>query len=76
MEHTEMSQRLSVQTRSRCNSSAAPRRSMIEGFVHAIRTWFSRRRSYRELKSLDDHLLDDVGIPREFVREFKPPWWL
>lgn len=25
---------------------------------------------------MDDRLLDDVGIPREVVRQFgKPPWW-
>jgi uncharacterized protein YjiS (DUF1127 family) len=71
-----MSQSYSIETRCRCDSSAAPRRNLIPGWIRAVSIWFSRRRSYQDLASLDDHLLDDVGISREEVRRLgKPPWW-
>jgi uncharacterized protein YjiS (DUF1127 family) len=71
-----MPQSSSIQTHRRSDSSAVPRRSVIACWIHSVGTWFSRRRAYLELCSLDDHLLNDVGIPREVVRQLgKPPWW-
>jgi uncharacterized protein YjiS (DUF1127 family) len=65
-----------IQTHWRRGSSAVPRRNPITSWIHAVSIWFSRRRSYQDLASLDDHLLSDVGISREEVRRLgKPPWW-
>jgi uncharacterized protein YjiS (DUF1127 family) len=45
------------------------------GWIHDVWMWLSRRHAYQDLSSLDDRLLDDVGIPREVVRQLgKPPW--
>jgi uncharacterized protein YjiS (DUF1127 family) len=44
---------------------------MLTQFKEAIRRQGERarsRRSYRALLELDDHLLRDVGIPREEIR--------
>ena len=44
---------------------------MLTQFKEAIRRQGDRarnRRSYRALLELDDHLLRDVGIPREEIR--------
>jgi uncharacterized protein YjiS (DUF1127 family) len=52
-----------------------PHRTSIMGWIHAVWIWLSRRHIYRGLNSLDGRLLDDVGIPREIVRQLgKPPW--
>jgi uncharacterized protein YjiS (DUF1127 family) len=49
---------------------------VVKGWFHAIAAWLGRRRLRQDLSDLDDRLLDDVGIPREVVRQFgKPPWW-
>jgi uncharacterized protein YjiS (DUF1127 family) len=71
-----MLQSSAIQTHRRWGSSAAPHRTGIMGWIHAVGIWLSRRHAYRDLDSLDDRLLDDVGIPREIVRQLsKPPWW-
>jgi uncharacterized protein YjiS (DUF1127 family) len=72
-----MPQSSTIQTHWRWSSSAASHRaSVIMGWIHAVWIWLSRRHAYRDLNSLDDRLLDDVGIPREVVRQLgKPPWW-
>jgi uncharacterized protein YjiS (DUF1127 family) len=58
------------------SSSAASHRTSIKGWIRAVWIWLARRHAYRDLNSLDDRLLDDVGIPREVVRQLgKPPWW-
>jgi len=36
-----------------------------------IALWWDRRRQYRELLELDDHLLADIGIPRTTVEEVR-----
>jgi uncharacterized protein YjiS (DUF1127 family) len=52
------------------------RRPVLIAWIHAIGTWLVRRRLRQDLSDLDDRLLDDVGIPREVVRQLgKPPWW-
>jgi uncharacterized protein YjiS (DUF1127 family) len=46
------------------------------GWIHAVWIWLSRRHVYQDIGSLDDRLLDDVGISREALRQLgKPPWW-
>ena len=53
-----------------------PRRPLLTAWIHAIGNWLVRRRLRQDLSDLDDRLLDDVGIPREVVRQLgKPPWW-
>jgi uncharacterized protein YjiS (DUF1127 family) len=48
----------------------------MTGWFHAIAAWLGRRRLRQDLSDLDDRLLDDVGIPREVVRQLgKQPWW-
>jgi uncharacterized protein YjiS (DUF1127 family) len=75
MEHPEMSQSCSLQTHDRGGAGAPPYRSFT-GMVKAVWSRLCRRHAYIDLSSLDDRLLDDVGIPREAVRQFgKPPWW-
>ena len=70
-----MPQSSTIQTHWRWSSSAAPHRTSIIRWIHAAWIWLSRRHAYRDLNSLDDRLLDDVGIPREIVRQLgKPPW--
>jgi uncharacterized protein YjiS (DUF1127 family) len=76
MEHREMPQSSAIQTPRRWSFSAAPHRTGKIRWIHAVGIWLSRRHAYRDLNSLDDRLLDDVGIPREIVRQLgKPPWW-
>jgi uncharacterized protein YjiS (DUF1127 family) len=40
-------------------------RNMFSGWVCNVQTWLTRRSGWRELASLDDHLLQDVGFSRE-----------
>jgi uncharacterized protein YjiS (DUF1127 family) len=71
-----MPQSSANQTHWRRSSSAAPHRTGIIDCFRAVWIWLSRRHAYRDLSSLDDRLLDDLGIPREVVRQLgKPPWW-
>jgi uncharacterized protein YjiS (DUF1127 family) len=71
-----MPQSSAIQTHRRWSSCAAPYRTSIMRWIHAVWIWLSRRHAYLDLDSLDDRLLDDVGIPREIVRQLgKPPWW-
>jgi uncharacterized protein YjiS (DUF1127 family) len=71
-----MPQSSTIQAHWRWSSSAALHRTSIMGWIHAVLIWLSYRHEYRDLSSLDDRLLDDVGISRETVRQLgKPPWW-
>jgi uncharacterized protein YjiS (DUF1127 family) len=56
-----------------CEASHGP---VVTRWFQAIAAWLGRRRLRQDLSDLDDRLLDDVGIPREVVRQFgKSPWW-
>lgn len=65
-----------IQTHWRRSCSAALHRTSTRGWIYDVWIWLSHRRAYQDLNSLDDRLLDDVGIPREVVRQLgKLPWW-
>jgi len=57
-------------------SAAATRQGMaapsvgnaLRGFATALMTWHQRRVSLREAMSLDDRMLDDVGLTRADLR--------
>jgi uncharacterized protein YjiS (DUF1127 family) len=71
-----MPQSSTIQTHWLWSSNAAPLPTSVMGWIHDVCIWLSRRHAYQDLSSLDDRLLDDVGIPREVVRQLgKPPWW-
>jgi uncharacterized protein YjiS (DUF1127 family) len=66
----------SVQEACRGIASEANHRPVVTSWFHAMAAWLRRRRLRQDLSDLDDRLLDDVGIPREVVRQFgKPTWW-
>lgn len=65
-----------IQTHWRLIPGAAAYRTSTMSWIHAVWRWLSRRRAYQDLSSLDDRLLDDVGISRDVVRQLgQPPWW-
>jgi uncharacterized protein YjiS (DUF1127 family) len=66
----------SIQESRRGIAREASHGPVMTGWFHAIAAWLGRRRLRQDLSDLDDRLLDDVGIPREVVRQLgKPPWW-
>jgi uncharacterized protein YjiS (DUF1127 family) len=51
-------------------------RHVLSRLFHTLELWLSRRQGRRELGSLDDRQLKDVGISREAVlREARKPFW-
>jgi uncharacterized protein YjiS (DUF1127 family) len=65
-----------TQIRWRRSPRAAAYRTGTIDRIHAVWIWLSRRQAYQDLNSLDDRLLDDVGISRDVVRRLgRPPWW-
>jgi uncharacterized protein YjiS (DUF1127 family) len=49
----------------------------IRRIVAAIRLWRGRAHSRQQLRGLNDHLLNDIGLRRELVLgyEFPAPLW-
>jgi uncharacterized protein YjiS (DUF1127 family) len=51
-------------------------RNVLSRLFHTAVIWLFRRQARRELASLDDRQLNDVGISREAVlREARKPFW-
>jgi len=49
---------------------------LLSGLFHTVELWLLRRQGRRDLGSLDDRQLKDVGISREAVlREARKPFW-
>jgi uncharacterized protein YjiS (DUF1127 family) len=75
MEHQEMSQSF-VQERRRASSPAQTYRRILSNWCRSVEIWLNRRYGRQELSSLDDRLLDDIGISREDAlwKASKPFW--
>ncbi|MGQ0674470.1 MAG: DUF1127 domain-containing protein [Rhodospirillales bacterium] len=57
-------------------AAADPRGSALLQAVDALFAWIERVRSRRELASLNDHLLKDVGLSRADIQgEIDKPFW-
>jgi uncharacterized protein YjiS (DUF1127 family) len=56
--------------------SAAKAGNVRSGWKNILQIWLSRRRGRQELSSLDDRMLNDVGISREDAlwKAGKPFW--
>jgi uncharacterized protein YjiS (DUF1127 family) len=56
--------------------SAAKAGSVRSGWVNTLQIWLGRRRGRQELSSLDDRMLNDIGISREDAlwKAGKPFW--
>ena len=65
-----------VQEPRRASSPAQTSQHILSNWSHAIEIWLNRRRGRQELSSLDDRLLDDIGISREDAlwKAGKPFW--
>jgi uncharacterized protein YjiS (DUF1127 family) len=58
------------------SSGAKTGRHMLSSLAHTIEIWLRRQQGQQDLNSLDDRLLEDVGISREDVlwKAGKPFW--
>jgi len=65
-----------VQEPRRASSPAQTSQHILSNWSHAIEIWLNRRRGRQELSSLDDRLLDDIGISREdALWKARKPFW-
>jgi uncharacterized protein YjiS (DUF1127 family) len=55
----------SVMEAPRGGATAGTGRNLLSEWARSIQTWLIRRQGWKELNSLDDHLLQDVGFSRE-----------
>jgi uncharacterized protein YjiS (DUF1127 family) len=60
-----MSQSTSVQEPDRSGSTMTTDRERLSNWTCIIGNWLKHRQGRQELSSLDDRLLDDIGISRE-----------
>ncbi len=48
----------------------------LHGLTLVVLAWEERRQTRRSLRDLDDHMLRDIGIPRDLaLREGEKPFW-
>ena len=48
----------------------------ISGAIETLLVWCERRRERRDLASLNDQILRDVGLTRaDIEREYRKPFW-
>ena len=48
----------------------------ISGAIETLLVWRERRRERRDLASLNDQMLHDVGLTRaDIEREYRKPFW-
>jgi uncharacterized protein YjiS (DUF1127 family) len=57
--------RSSVLEPRRAGSGAGVSRTLLSNWARAVEIWLIRAHGRHELNSLDDRLLDDIGISRE-----------
>ena len=70
-----MSQLSVLESRPVC-SGAGTGRHMLSSLARSIEIWLIRQQERQELSSLDDRLLDDIGISREdALWEAGKPFW-
>ena len=71
-----MSQSYPVQRPDHVEPTVATGRHMLTGWGRTIEIWLIRHQRRQDLSSLGDHLLKDIGIPREdaFWKAGKPFW--
>ena len=56
--------------------ASATLRGIIRGAVSTLRTWHQRARTRRQLLTLEDQLLADIGVSRaDAVHEASKPFW-
>jgi uncharacterized protein YjiS (DUF1127 family) len=56
------------------NLAAQP--SSKEKRLHIVNAWIQRSRQRKQLAQLDKHLLDDLGLTKEMVKnEISKPFW-
>ena len=59
-----------LQIVARTTGLAAAARAVDAGIVHPVRQGLVHRRTVNELRRLDDHLLQDVGLTRDAIENF------
>jgi uncharacterized protein YjiS (DUF1127 family) len=66
----------SVMEAPRASAAARTGRNGHSTWVHSMETWLIRRQGWQDLNSLDDRLLEDIGVSREDVlgKTAKPFW--
>jgi uncharacterized protein YjiS (DUF1127 family) len=64
----------SLRTPNRLSLVSAGR--LAVSLLDLVAIWFRRSRERRQLQSLDDHALSDLGLSRDQVtREIEKPFW-
>jgi uncharacterized protein YjiS (DUF1127 family) len=71
-----MSQSYSVQRPGHVGPTVATGRHMLTSWARTIEIWLIRHQGRQDLSSLDDRLLEDIGISREDAlwKASKPFW--
>ena len=66
----------SVMEAPRASAAAPTGRNLLSTWVRSMETWLIRRQGWQDLNSLDDRLLEDIGVSREDVlgKAAKPFW--